>query len=37
MRLGRTDGMVPATVGAAVAIGFVGLNVLSYIVQTIFG
>jgi hypothetical protein len=36
MRLGRTDAMVPAIVGAAIGIGFVGLNVLSYVAQMIF-
>jgi len=33
MRLGRPDGRVPAIVGAAIAIGFAGLNLLSYVVQ----
>jgi Na+-driven multidrug efflux pump len=35
--LGRPDGRVPAIVGAVIGVGFVGLSVLSYIVQTIFG
>ena len=32
MRLGRKEGRIPAIVGAAIAIGFVGLNVASYLV-----
>lgn len=32
IRLGRRDGRVPAMAGAAIAIGFVGLNVASYLV-----
>ncbi|KGN40329.1 hypothetical protein [Knoellia aerolata] len=31
-RLGRRDGMVPAIVGAVVALGFVGLNAASYLI-----
>ena len=37
MRLGRRDGMVPAIIGAIIAIGFVGLNLLSYAVGLVFG
>ena len=37
MRLGRDDGRVPAMVGAVLAIGFVGLNVASYLVGLIAG
>lgn len=36
MRLGRKDGMVPAIVGAAIGLGFVGVNVLSYVIQMVF-
>jgi Na+-driven multidrug efflux pump len=35
-RLGRADGKVPAIIGATIAIGFVGLNVLSYVVGRVF-
>lgn len=37
MRLGRRDGMAPAVVGAAIGFGFVGLNILSYLVGLMFG
>jgi hypothetical protein len=37
MRLGRTDGKVPAIVGSVIAIGFVGLNILSHVVALTFG
>lgn len=37
MRLGRKDGMVPAIVGATIGIGFIGLNILSYVLQRVFG
>lgn len=37
MRLGRRDGSAPAIVGATIGIGFVGLNVLSYVVGLVFG
>jgi hypothetical protein len=37
VRLGRTDGNVPAVVGAAIAIGFAGLNLLSGLLQLIVG
>lgn len=37
MRLGRTDGSAPAIVGATIGIGFVGLNLLSYVVGLVFG
>jgi hypothetical protein len=37
MRLGRRDGKVPVIVGATIGIGFVGLNILSYIVGLVFG
>jgi hypothetical protein len=37
MRLGRTEGKVPAMVGAVIAIGFVGQNILSYLVGLLFG
>jgi hypothetical protein len=37
MRLGRRDGWVPAVVGAAIGIGFVGLNVVSYLVGLVIG
>ncbi|TCN29618.1 hypothetical protein EV644_13827 [Kribbella orskensis] len=36
-RLGRTAGMVPATVGATIGIGFVGVNILSYVLGLVFG
>lgn len=32
MRLGRKDGRVPAMIGAGIAIGFVVLNVASYLI-----
>lgn len=35
MRLGRRDGRTPAIVGAAIAVGFVGLNLLSYAAQKV--
>lgn len=31
MRLGRKDGRVPAMIGAGIAVGFVLLNVASYL------
>lgn len=37
MSLGRPDGKVPAIVGAAIAIGFVGLNLASYLVGVVTG
>jgi hypothetical protein len=37
VRLGRRDGNVPAFVGAAIACGFVGLNLFSAVLQLIFG
>ena len=37
MRLGRKDGRVPALVGAVIAIGFVGLNLASYLVGLVAG
>lgn len=37
VRVGRSDGKVPAMVGASIGIGFVGLNVLSYVVGRIAG
>lgn len=37
IRLGRPDGRVPAIVGAVIAIGFAGLNLLSYLVQQTVG
>lgn len=37
MRLGRAEGKAPALVGAVIAIGFVGQNVLSYVIGLIFG
>lgn len=37
VRLGRKDGKVPVIVGAAIAIGFVGLNVASYLVGLVVG
>lgn len=36
MRLGRRDGMTPAIVGAAIGLGFVGLNLASGLLQLIF-
>ena len=36
-RLGRRDGLVPAIVGAAVGLGFVALNVASYLVGRVLG
>lgn len=36
IRLGRPDGRVPAIVGAAVGAAFVGLNVVSYVLQVVF-
>lgn len=32
MRLGRKDGRVPAMIGAGIAIGFIVLNVSSYLI-----
>jgi hypothetical protein len=37
VRLGRKDGNAPAFVGAAIAVGFVGLNLFSGLLQLIFG
>jgi hypothetical protein len=37
MRLGRPDGKAPAIVGAAIAVVFVGQNVLSYVLGLLFG
>jgi hypothetical protein len=37
VRLGRRDGNAPAFVGAAIAIGFVGLNLFSGLLQLVFG
>ncbi|MDH3300557.1 MAG: hypothetical protein OES24_08630 [Acidimicrobiia bacterium] len=37
VRLGRPDGRVPAIIGAALAVGFAGLNVLSFVAQRVFG
>jgi hypothetical protein len=36
-RLGRSDGMVPAIVGAAIAAGFLALNGISYLVGLVLG
>lgn len=36
-RLGRDDGWVPALVGATIGLGFVGLNVASYVVGRLLG
>ena len=36
-RLGRADGAIPATIGAVIGIGFVGLNVASYLVGRVLG
>lgn len=37
VRLGRSDGNGPAAVGAAIAVGFVALNLLSGVLQLILG
>ena len=37
VRLGRSDGKRPAVVGAAIAVGFVVLNLFSGLLQVIFG
>ena len=37
MRLGRPDGRIPAIIGAAIAVGFAGLNLLSYLAGQILG
>lgn len=37
VRLGRTDGKVPAIVGAVIGLGFVGMNLLSYVVGLVVG
>lgn len=37
VRLGRRDGNAPAFIGATIAVGFVGLNVFSGLLQLIFG
>lgn len=36
MRLGRTDGKVPAIVGAVIGAGFIGQNILAYVVGHAF-
>lgn len=36
-RLGRPDGSVPATVGAAIGIGFVAMNAASYLLGLVVG
>jgi hypothetical protein len=35
MMLERSDGRVPVVVGAAIGIGFVGLNIASYLVRLV--
>ncbi len=37
VRSGRDDGRAPMVLGAGVALGFVGINVVSYLVQVAFG
>lgn len=37
MRLGNRSGFTAAVVGATIAVAFVGLNLLSYLAQLIFG
>jgi hypothetical protein len=37
IRLGRPDGRAPALVGAAIAVGLVGLNLVSYVAGLIIG
>jgi len=37
VRLGRQDGNVPALIGAAIGIGFVGLNVVSGLAMVLLG
>lgn len=37
MRLGRRDGAAPALVGAAVGLGFVALNLASYVAGLLLG
>lgn len=37
MRLGRKDGQAPALVGGVIAVGFVGLNLASYLVGLVVG
>ena len=37
MKLGRRDGQVPAMVGAAIAVAFVGLNAASYLLGLVVG
>jgi hypothetical protein len=37
MRLGRCDGSAPAAIGAVVGLGFVALNVASYVVGLLLG
>ena len=36
MSLGRQAALAPAVVGATIAVGFVGLNVLAFVVQRVF-
>ena len=37
MRLGRRDGRIPAIVAVTTAIGFIGLNVVQYVVGLVLG
>lgn len=37
VRLGRPDGMAPIVVGAVIGLGFVALNLMSYVVGLVFG
>jgi len=37
VRLGRSDGNVPAIVGTVIGLGFVGMNLLSYVAGLIAG
>lgn len=37
MRLGRSDGRVPAVVGAVIGLGFAALNVLAFVVGSLTG
>ena len=36
-RGGREDAMAPMVIGAVVGVGFVGLNLVSYLLQVLFG
>lgn len=36
-RLGRSDGQAPAVVGAAIGIGFIAVNVASYVLVLVAG